>query len=380
MNSWPEMAKESVIPILSSPEDEAAVIPSSHMLSARYAAENSPSVERKKRKRSMKRNQTPESPKPSKKTKLNIHPSGWRKNRKQDSPKLMTPSPLASFPRPHKLNHPFMKTSTIQSERHAVEPEVEEPSKSLIQDTEDGEPVATIETDDDIETGATVDAGSTDSDDMPIASRSYKRSPFVGQTYEVLEQLIEDRASPDLGTQPTQRLEPSSYVPGKETLADDDNCYISKAAFNLLTARHMTLQHMVKTFIDSVNELETTSKGDRDIRDGILAEAKSLQMGIKAVSNAAFELPYANRTGAAARAAAGKTLAAIEKSNKKKRIHAEAKAAAAAQQAATEEARIAEVVNNDSSGVQDNLEDEEEVDNPEEQAAGTDGEPMDETE
>ncbi|KAL4406962.1 hypothetical protein CABS03_11401 [Colletotrichum abscissum] len=362
------MATLQAIPILSSSEDEAAVVPSSHKLSARYAAENSPSVERKKRKWSKKRNQTPESPKPFKKTKLNIHPSGWRKNRKQDSPKLMTPSPLASFPRPHKPNHPFIKTSTIQSERHAVEPEVEEPSKSPIQDTEDGEPVATIET------------GSTDSDDMPIASRSYKRSPFVGQTYEVLEQLIEDRASPDLGTQPTQRLGPSSNVPGKETLADDDNCYISKAAFNLLTARHTTLQHMVKTFIDSVNELETTSKGDRDIRDGILAEAKSLQMGIKAVSNASFELPYANRTGAAARAAAGMTLADIEKFNKKKRIHAEAKAAAAAQQATTEEARIAEMVNNDSAGVQDNLEDEEEVDNPEEQAAGTDGEPMDETE
>ncbi|KXH43450.1 hypothetical protein CSIM01_11960 [Colletotrichum simmondsii] len=370
------MAKIQAIPILSSPEEEAAVVPSSHKLSARYAAENSPSVERKKRKRSKKRSQTPESPKPSKKTKLKIHSSG-SKYRKQDGPKLMTPSPLASFPRPHNPNHPFMKISKIQPERDAVEPEVEEPPQSPIQDTEYGEPIGTIETDDMIDAGATVDADSTDSDDMPMAIRSRRTNPLAGQTYVVSQQLIEDRVSPDLSTQPAQKLEPSTYVPGKETLMDDDNCYISKAAFNLLTARHMTLQHMVKTFIDSVNDLETTSKGDRDIRDGILAEAKSLQMGIKAASNAAIELPYANRTGAVARAAANKTLAAIEKFNEKKRIDAEAKAAAAVQQAATEEARIAEVVNNDGSRVQGNLEDEEEVDNAEEQAAGTDGEPMD---
>ncbi|KAF4781340.1 hypothetical protein HER10_EVM0010593 [Colletotrichum scovillei] len=353
------MTKLQAISIPSSPEDEAAVVPSSHKLSARYAAENSPSVERKKRKRSKRRNQTPDSPTPSKKTKLKIHPSG-SKYRKQDSPKPMTPSPLASFPRPHNPNHPFMKISTIRPEH--------------------GEPVATIETDDIVETGATVDAGSTDSDDMPMAIRSRRRNPFADQTYEAPEQLIEDRASPDLGTQPIQKLEPSSYVPGKETLGDDDNCYISKAAFNLLTDRHMTLQHMVKTFIDSVNDLETTSKGDRDIRDGILAEAKSLQMGIKAVSNAVFELPYANRTGAATRAAAGKTLAAIEKFNEKKRILAEGKAATAAQQAEIEEARIAEAVSNDDSSVQRNLGDEEEVDISQEQAAGTDGEPMDESE
>ncbi|KXH34295.1 hypothetical protein CNYM01_01100 [Colletotrichum nymphaeae SA-01] len=373
------MTKIQAIPILSSPEDEAAVVPSSHKLSARYAAENSPSVERKKRKRSKRRNQTPDSPTPSKKTKLKIHPSG-SKYRKQDSPKLMTPSPLVSFPRPHNPNHPFMKISTIQPERQAAEAEVEKPPKSPILDNEDGEPVATIETDDIAETGAIIDASSTDSDDMPMAIRSRRRNPFADQTYEVPEQLIEDRASPDLGTQPIQKLEPSTYVPGKETLTDDDNYYISKAAFNLLTARHMTLQHMVKTFIDSVNDLETTSKGDRDIRDGILAEAKSLQMGIKAVSNAAFELPYANRTGAATRAAAGKTLAAIEKFNEKKRILAEAKAATAAQQAEIEEARIAEAVSNDDSSVQRNLGDEEKVDNSQEQAAGTDGEPMDESE
>ncbi|KAK7456732.1 hypothetical protein CaCOL14_010635 [Colletotrichum acutatum] len=369
------MAKLPAIPILSSPEGEAAVVPSSHKLSVRYAAENSPSVERKKRKRSKKRNQTPESPKPSKKSKLTIHPSGG-KYRKQDSPKLMTPSPLASFPQPHNPNRPFMKTSTIQLERHAVEPEVEEPSKSPIQNKEDGEPVATIEADDIIETGVTIDTGSTDSDDMPMASRSYKRNPFAGQTYEVPEQLIEDRASPDLGTQPAQKLKSSTYVPGKETLADDDNCYISKAAFNLLIDRHMTLQHMVKTFIESVNDLETTSKGDRDIRDGILAEAKSLQMGIKAVSNAAYELPFANRTGATARAAADKTLAAIEKFNVKKRIHAEAKAAAAAQQAVEKEAEIAD---NDGSDVEDGPEDGKEDDGFELETAETHGEAMDES-
>ncbi|KAJ0328919.1 hypothetical protein COL5a_004711 [Colletotrichum fioriniae] len=358
------MAKVPVIPILSSPEDEAVGVPSSHKLSSKYAIENSPSIERKKRKRLKRRNETPESPRSSKKTRLIKLRVPGSKDPKKGSPELITLSPIASLPLAHRPSHPFVKTSTFHAERKAVESETEEPPMFSGRNSEDEEPAATVE------------AGGFYSDDDPMASTSHKRNPFAGQISKIPEQAIEDRSSPDLSTQPAQKLEPSTYVPGKETLADDDNCYISKAAFNLLTSRHVTLQHMVTTFIDSVNDLKTTSDGDRDVRDGILAEAKSLQMGIKAVSHAAFELPYANRTGAAARAAADKTLRTIEKFNEKKRIDAEAKAAAAAQQVEKEEP---EMVEHDDSDVGGEVEGEEEEDGCEEQTADTDGKPMDES-
>ncbi|KXH53905.1 hypothetical protein CSAL01_05941 [Colletotrichum salicis] len=363
------MAKDSIISIFSSPEDEAAVVQPFHKLSSRAGIELSPSVERKKRKKSKLGDETPESPKSFKKTKIKFRPSR-SKHQKRNSPKPMTPSPLAIYPLARRPSHSFIKRSIINNERKPTEPDVEEPPKSPTKNSGDEEPLVTVEA------GDTVEADDANSKDKPIASTSLAGNSIADQAYEVPEQFMRDNASPNLSTQLAQKLELSTHVPGKETLTDDDNCYISKAAFNLLTSRHVTLQHMVMTFIDSVNDLQTTSKIDREVRDGILAEAKSLQMGVKAVSNAAFQLPYANRTGAAARAAADKTLATIDKFNEKKRINAAVKAAAAAQQAAQEEAEMAD---NDGSEVEGDPEDEEEVVDIEEQTADIDGEPMNES-
>ncbi|KAK1624674.1 hypothetical protein BDP81DRAFT_474801 [Colletotrichum phormii] len=353
------MAKDSVIPIFSSPEDEAAIVPLSHKSSSRLA-KLSPSIERKKRKKSKQGDETPESPKSFKKPKIKFRPSS-SKHQKRGSPKPMTPSPLATYPLARRPSHSFIKRSTIDKERKPTEPDVE--------------PLVTVEA------GDTVEADDANSEDKPMASTSHTGNSIADQAYAIPEQPIRDKANPDLSTQLAQKLEPSTHVPGKETLTDDDNCYISKAAFNLLTSRHVTLQHMVMTFIDSVNDLQTTSKVDRNIRDGILAEAKSLQMGIKAVSNAAFQLPWpmlcpysrpnwtSNPTN---------TLATIDKFNEKKRINAAVKAAAAAQQAAEEGAEMAD---NDGSEIEVEPEDEEEVEDiEEEQTANTDGEPMDESE
>ncbi|KAK1675531.1 hypothetical protein BDP55DRAFT_728826 [Colletotrichum godetiae] len=350
------MAKDSVIPIFSSPEDEAAIVRPSHKPSSRAAIELSPSVERKKRKISKRGDETPESPKSFKKSKIKFRPSS-SKRQKRDSPKPMIPYPLATYSLARRPSHSFMKRSTINNERKPTKPDVEEPPKSPAKNSGDEELLVTVEA------GDTVEADVANSEDKPMASTSQAGNSTADQAYEIPEQLIRDNASPDLGTQLAHKLEPSTHVPGKETLADDDNCYISKAAFNLLTSRHVTLQHMVMTFIDSVNDLQTTSKVDREIRDGILVEAKSLQMGIKAVSNAAFQLPYANRTGAAARAAADKTLATIDKFNEKKRSNAAVKAAAAAQLATEEEAKMAD---NDGSEIEGERTDGEEGDDIEE--------------
>ncbi|OHE92119.1 hypothetical protein CORC01_12574 [Colletotrichum orchidophilum] len=345
------MTDNPIIQISSSPDATTMDVPP--LLQSQKSTSESTTdafpIEKKKRKRSRIAENMPESSKATKKRRIKFLSGLNSKYQKKGGPKPITPTLLAAVLQSNRPTHPFVKTSTAYIDRKATTLALKNSNTSSVKDSGEEEPLAAVEADD------------SDSEDNPMLSTSHKQSVFAGQTYDIPEELIENNINSDISAQSVENLEPSLGVPGKETLEDDDHCYISKAAFNLLTSRTVTLQHMTMTFIDAVNELETKTKMDAGIRDGILTEAKSLQLGIRAVSNAAFELPYAHRTGYATRTAADKAVAIIEKFKERKRIQAASKAAAA---------EITEMADNNGSNVEGGAEDID-VDNIGEQMTAT---------